>query len=1031
MLIFIVGIGVFSLVLLVYGLWPVEEGGARKEPRRPFFHPKNQGLIGQEPRRLREEQVAVLEKDLQQARAEYAKIKSEFEFLKLSEAKLKEDLGKREEWFKKEGATVTGLQEERLRIERELKNKEHDLAAEFTKNVDLKRQLDTFDLKYEALEKEGKGKAEEIEKLKHKVAAREDELKAKEEEKRALEKTIAAMKKKESESEWVSKRDFNSLNDEYTRLEKELEEKEEKIKEREDKIKELVQEIQQLKSQAGTTISAVEAVTPPEAPVETVPAEVTLAEIAPVETTPAEAIPPESTPAETVPAETAAVPEQPAAEEKKEVPAEEAPKERIQLPEVHLERMRNIGIIAHIDAGKTTLSERILYYTGRTYKIGEVHDGKATMDWMKQEQERGITITAAATTCFWKDFRINIIDTPGHVDFTVEVERSLRVLDGAVAVFCAVAGVQPQSETVWRQSNKYGVPKIAFVNKMDRVGANFDNVVKGIEEKLQAHPIPIQMPLLIEEKFKGIIDLIEMKAYIFEEESLGKEFSVEEIPADYLEKAKAARHEMIERTTHFDDLLMKKHLEAYDTITADEINHAVRNATLANQAVAVLCGSAFKNKGVQQLLDAVNLYLPSPLDVRPAKGSSPINTEEILERRADTNEPFCALAFKIQSDPHMGKLVYIRIYSGCLETGTYTLNATKDKKERVGRIVKLHANQRENIDYAYAGEIVGLIGLTHTVTGDTLCDDSSPIILEAIKFPAPVISLSVTPKTRQDQDKLGKALARLTDEDPTFIVQTDEETKETLLTGMGELHLEIIVDRLKEEFKVDAIVGQPKVAYRETISVSLTEEYKHVKQSGGRGQYGHVVLQMSPQEAGKGYEFVDSIKGGAIPRNFIPSVQKGVAAAMEKGPYAGYPVVDIKINLIDGSFHEVDSSDIAFKIAAMGCFKNGFRKAEPILLEPYMALEVTTPEEYANAIVGYLCSKRGRIINIEPLGSNQKIIMAEVPLGEMFGYMTTLRSLSSGRASGMMEFKRYLPAPKETTAKILEEIEKRKKEEQK
>ncbi len=1021
MLMLIVSIGVASLGLLVYGLWPAAASGRKKTSRRPAVCLKpNVGLQQQDPRLRMQSEIESLKNSLAQAEAQFNQAKKEMEPLRQKESELKEALQKREEWFKKEEQSIAALQEERVRQDKELRNKEDELAQEFTKNVDLKRQAEQLRLKYGSLEEEGKGKTEEIEKLKHKVAAREEEIKNREEKIKSLDKIIAGMKKKESESEWVSKRDFNSLNDEYTNLEKELEEKEEKIKEREDKLKELAELIQQLKSQAPEKAAT------PEVPVPLPPAETAIL---------LEQLVPEEQP---VPQE------QPAVEKKEEAPPEEAvaeteevarepepkaPRERIQLPEVHLEKMRNIGIMAHIDAGKTTLTERILYYTGRTYKLGEVHDGKATMDWMKQEQERGITITAAATTCFWKDFRINIIDTPGHVDFTVEVERSLRVLDGAVAVFCAVAGVQPQSETVWRQSNKYAVPKIAFVNKMDRVGANFANVVKGIEEKLQAHPVPVQLPLLVEEKFKGIIDLINMKAYMFDEESLGKEFSVEEIPADYSGKAKAARHEMIERVAHFDDNLMKKHLEAGDTITADEINNAIRNATLANQAVAVLCGSAFKNKGVQQLLDAVTLYLPSPLDVPVEKGTSIDNPENFLKRRPDINDPFSALAFKIQADPHMGKLVYIRIYSGYLETGSYVLNATRDKKERIGRIVKMHADQKENVDYAYAGEIVGLIGLGQTITGDTLCDESSPIILEAIKFPAPVVSLSIVPKTRQDQDKLGRALGRLTEEDPTFIVQTDEETKETLLTGMGELHLEIIVDRLKEEFKVDAIVGQPKVAYRETITKMVSEEYKHIKQSGGRGQYAHVVIEMFPQEAGHGYEFVDNIKGGAIPRNFIPSVEKGILAAMEKGPYAGYPVVDLKVNLIDGSYHEVDSSDIAFKIAAIECFKSGFRKAEPILLEPYMSLEVTTPEEYANTIVGYLCSRRGRIVNIEPLGLNQKVIMSEVPLSEMFGYTTNLRSLSSGRASGMMEFKRYLSVPKEITAKILEEIRKKKEEE--
>lgn len=1034
MLLLIVSVGIASLGLLAYGLWQPAGSRRKKSGKKPAAYPKENTFSQQQPPlRLRlESDIESLKSNLAHTETGFNQAKKEIDSLRIKEAELKEALQKREEWFKKEEQSIAELQDERVRQAKELKNNEHELAQEFTKNVNLKRQADLLRLKCIVLEDEGKGKTEEIEKLKHKVAAREEEIKSRDEKIKSLEKTIAAMKKKESESEWVSKRDFNSLNDEYTKLENELQEQEEKIKEREDKIKELAHEMQQLKGLApqAAVLAEIPAVEPiAEKPLEEEPAQVIPEEVAVMPEQPVAqeqpAVPEEQ------PAQSLEQPAQEPPEQKEEAPSEEEPpKERLQLPEVHLEKIRNIGIIAHIDAGKTTLSERVLFYTGRTYKLGEVHDGKATMDWMKQEQERGITITAAATTCFWKDFRINIIDTPGHVDFTAEVERSLRVLDGAVVVFCSVAGVQPQSETVWRQSNKYAVPKIAFINKMDRVGANLANVVKGIEEKLQAHPILIQMPLLVEEKFKGIIDLVNMKAYMFDEESLGKDFTVEEIPEFYLEKAKEARRQMVENAAHFDDTLMKKCLESYDSIGADEINNAIRQATIANKAVAVLCGSAFKNKGVQQLLDAVNLYLPSPLDVPAAKGTNPDNPQDIIERRPDVNESFCALAFKVQADPHMGKFVYIRIYSGYMQTGSYVLNATKDKKERIGRIVKMHANHKENVDYAYAGEIVGLIGLNQTITGDTLCDESSPIIMEAIKFPAPVISLSIVPKTRQDQDKLGRALARLAEEDPTFIVQTDEETKETLLTGMGELHLEIIVDRLKEEFGVGVIVGQPKVAYRETITTLVTEEYKHIKQSGGRGQYGHVVIEMSPQEAGNGYEFVDSIKGGAIPRNFIPSVEKGLIAAMDKGPYAGYPVVDLKIKLVDGSYHDVDSSDIAFKIAAMMCFKNGFRKADPILLEPYMSLEVTTPEEYANAIVGYLCSRRGRIVNIEPLG-NQKVIISEVPLSEMFGYMTNLRSLSSGRASGMMEFKRYLPVPKEITAKILEEIEKKKKEEQK
>ncbi|MFA5115336.1 MAG: elongation factor G [Candidatus Omnitrophota bacterium] len=693
--------------------------------------------------------------------------------------------------------------------------------------------------------------------------------------------------------------------------------------------------------------------------------------------------------------------------------------------EVDLSKMRNIGIMAHIDAGKTTTTERILFYTGRTHKLGEVHDGKAQMDWMKQEQERGITITSAATTCFWKDHRINIIDTPGHVDFTVEVERSLRVLDGAVAVFCAVGGVQPQSETVWRQSDKYGVPKIAFVNKMDRTGADFFAVLGAMKGKLNANAIPVQIPLGAEDNFRGIIDLVQMKACVFEDDTLGKDFHLEDVPSEYQEKAKEYRHIMIERAASLDDSLTKKYLEAPDSITSEELIAAIRRATVANKAVVVICGSSFKNKGVQQLLDAVTMYLPSPMDVPPVRGNLPKDPGVEMERKPDPKEPFSGLAFKVQSDPHIGKLVYTRIYSGVLESGSYVLNTTKNKKERIGRIVQMHANQKENREFAYAGEIVGLVGLNNTITGDTLSDPDNPILLEAMRFPTPVISLSITPKTRSDQDKLGKGLARLCEEDPTFVVQSDEETKETILTGMGELHLEIIVDRLKEEFGVEAEVGQPKVAYRETISKDASEEYKHIKQSGGRGQYGHVVFEMSPLEPAKGIEFVDSIKGGAIPRNFIPAVEKGVNEAIKKGPYAGYPVVDLRVNLVDGSFHEVDSSELAFKIASIECFKQGVLHAGPTLLEPYMSLEVTTPEESANTIVGYICSKRGRVLNID-FKNNQKIITAEAPLAEMFGYVTNLRSLSSGRASGTMEFKKYLPVPQEVAAKILEEVRKKK-----
>jgi elongation factor G len=649
------------------------------------------------------------------------------------------------------------------------------------------------------------------------------------------------------------------------------------------------------------------------------------------------------------------------------------------------------------------------------------------MDWMKQEQERGITITAAATTCYWKDHRINIIDTPGHVDFTAEVERSLRVLDGAVAVFCAVGGIEPQSETVWRQSDKYNVPKIAFVNKMDRTGADFFAVLRGIEGELQGNAVPIQVPLGNEDAFRGVIDLIEMKAYTYVEESQGRDFLVEDIPADYQELAAKYRHILVEKASAFDDALMKKFLESESSITQEELINVIRRATVANKMVPVLCGASFRNKGVQKLLDAIVMFLPSPLDLPAVQGHDLKDLEKVIERKPEVNEPFTGLAFKVQADPHMGKLVYVRVYSGVLDTGTYVLNATKNKKERVGRIVRMHANQRENVDYACVGEIVAIIGLSSTVTGDTLCDPDNPVLLEAMKFPTPVVSLSISPKSRSDQDKLGKGLGRLMEEDPTFIVTSDESTKETILTGMGELHLEIIVDRLKEEFGVEAVVGQPKVAYKETILKPANGEGKYIKQSGGRGQYGHVIVEISPTGPGGGFKFIDSIKGGAIPKSFIPAVEKGVIEAMSKGVYAGYPVVDVQVDLVDGSFHEVDSSELAFRLAGIFGFKQAFMQAEPILLEPYMSLEVSTPEEYLNSIVGYICSCRGKILAMDTKGK-QKIVSAEVPLAEMFGYATNFRSLSSGRANASMEFAKYMPVPAEIALKILAEKQKEKEE---
>ncbi len=690
------------------------------------------------------------------------------------------------------------------------------------------------------------------------------------------------------------------------------------------------------------------------------------------------------------------------------------------MRKVSLDKVRNIGIMAHIDAGKTTLTERILFYSGRVHKLGEVHDGKAQMDWMKQEQERGITITSAATSCSWNGCRINIIDTPGHVDFTVEVERSLRVLDGAIAVFCAVGGVEPQSETVWRQSEKYNVPKIAFVNKMDRPGADFFAVLKSIEKDLGANVLPLQIPIGAEDKFRGIIDLREMKAYIYDDESLGRNFHIEEIPEDYADIVKEYRHIMVEKAVELNDSLMEKYLESEDDITLQELDAAIRKGTINNQIVPVLCGSAFRNKGVQRLLDAITFFLPSPEDLPPIKGAKPDFPDDRLERKPGDNEPLSALAFKVQSDPHMGKLVYFRVYSGKLEAGSYVLNATKSRKERIGRILQMHANQREIRNAIYAGDIAAAVGLDYTVTGDTLCALDSPILLEMMEFPAPVMSISVTPESRAEQDKLGKALNKLAEEDPTFGVSTDQETQETILAGMGELHLDIIIDRMKREFGVKAVVGKPKVAYKETIVNQATENYKHIKQTGGHGQYGHVVLEVISAGPGKGFEFENKIKGGAIPKEYIPSVEKGIIETMKNGVYAGFPIVDVKVRLVDGSYHEVDSSEMAFKSAARECFKRAFNKSAPILLEPSMSLEILTPEEYVGNIVGYVCSRRGKVLGIEAK-QNLRVIAAESPLAEMFGFATTLRSLSSGRASYTMHFEKYIEVPFNIAESIIEE----------
>ncbi|NTW28397.1 MAG: elongation factor G [Coriobacteriia bacterium] len=689
-------------------------------------------------------------------------------------------------------------------------------------------------------------------------------------------------------------------------------------------------------------------------------------------------------------------------------------------PKYTLAKTRNIGIMAHIDAGKTTTTERVLYYTGKTHKIGEVHDGAATMDWMVQEQERGITITSAATTAFWKDHRIQIIDTPGHVDFTVEVERSLRVLDGAVAVFCAVGGVEPQSETVWRQADTYGVPRIAYINKMDRSGADFYNVVGMMKSRLAARPVSIQLPIGAEDTFTGIIDLIEMHAIHFNEDDKGINPTVGEIPAELADDAEMYRHELIEIATEWDDELMMKVMED-EPVTAAEIKAALRRACIANAVTPVVCGASFKNKGVQPLLDAVVDFLPSPLDIPAIKGID-LDTDEEVERPADAKAPFAALAFKVMTDPFVGKLTYFRVYSGTLSSGSYVLNSTKGHKERIGRLLQMHANHREDIDEVSAGDIVAAVGLKNTTTGDTLCAEDFPVLLESMVFPDPVIDIAIEPKTKAEQDKLGNGLAKLAEEDPTFRVRTDIETGQTIIAGMGELHLEVIVDRLLREFKVEANVGKPQVAYRETASRRADNvDLKYARQSGGRGQYGHVVINLLPQEPGAGYSFDNKVVGGAIPKEYIPSVDKGIQESLGSGVLAGYPIVDVKVELIDGSYHEVDSSEMAFKIAGSMAFKEALRKAGPIILEPMMSVEVNTPEDFMGDVIGDLNRRRGHIGAMEQRG-NAQVIRAKVPLSEMFGYATDLRSKTQGRAAYTMQFKAYEQVPKSVAEEIVSKV---------
>ncbi len=680
-----------------------------------------------------------------------------------------------------------------------------------------------------------------------------------------------------------------------------------------------------------------------------------------------------------------------------------------------LDKYRNIGIMAHIDAGKTTTTERILFYTGRVHKMGETHEGSATMDWMEQEQERGITITSAATTAQWKGHRINIIDTPGHVDFTVEVERSLRVLDGAVAVFCAKGGVEPQSETVWRQADKYHVPRIAYINKMDIVGADFKRVVNMIRERLSANPVPIQLPIGREDTFKGIVDLIHMKAYIYVDD-LGTQSEETDIPEDMLEEAEEYRSKLLESIAETDEDLMMKYLEG-EELTEEEIHQGIRKATVNLEMVPVVCGSSYKNKGVQLLLDAIVRYLPSPVDVPAIKGKLPDSDEEV-ERISSDDEPFSALAFKIMTDPYVGKLAFFRVYSGVLKTGSYVYNSAKGKRERIGRILLMHANHREEVQEVYAGDIAAAVGLKDTTTGDTLCDAENPVVLESMQFPEPVIQVAIEPKTKAGQEKMSAALVKLAEEDPTFRTYTDQETGQTIIAGMGELHLDIIVDRMLREFKVEANVGKPQVAYRETIRKAVRSEGRFVRQSGGRGQYGHVVLEVEPLEPGTGYEFVDKIVGGVVPKEYIQPVDNGIQEAMESGVLGGYPVVDVRATLVDGSYHEVDSSEMAFKIAGSMAMKEALKKADPVLLEPIMKVEVTVPEEYMGDVIGDINSRRGRIEGMEPQG-NAQVIRAFVPLAEMFGYATDLRSRTQGRGVYVMQLSHYEEVPASVMEKII------------
>ncbi len=1007
---------------------------------------------------------------LEKIKRQAADLKQGLSELKKKEKDLNDEIKRNKKWLENQKDIQKKDRQPIAELRIKFLNKEKELEKEFSKNVNFKRNLDELQKNIEEMETKLKESADNRLYLQNKIDKLTENIQSAVKQTNTHARTIAQMQEKEENSEWVSKSDYNVLNDfveelkhvleiknkeieikgkeiervdterisivhklhelergikveaEKTKIETESEVKDDSIVLTNEEVKVVNTELELTENKENYKID--EAVQVKEQELQDKDKQIKKEQQEGEQSLEVDAEVPASLDNEKV----QVINENTEVEkiEKSEDSNAKIVKKTDSLPvrKIGLDKVRNIGIMAHIDAGKTTLTERILFYTGRSHKIGEVHDGNAQMDWMKQEQDRGITITSAATTCFWDDCRINIIDTPGHVDFTAEVERSLRVLDGTIAVFCAVGGVEPQSETVWRQSDKYKVPKMAFINKMDRTGADFYKVLESIEKDLQSNPIALEIPIGAEENFKGVINLLEMKAFIYDDETMGKNYKIEEIDEEYKEISQKYRHILIERAVANDNDLMEKYLKSEGSITKEELINVIRKGTISNEIVPVFCGSAFKNKGIQNLLDGISAYLPSPLDIPDIEGNDPEDPEKVIYRKAIDNEPFSALAFKIQADQHIGKLIYIRVYSGYLKAGSYVYNPLKNKKERVGRILQMHANQRENLDIVFAGDIAAVVGLNSTLTGDTLCDMNNQIILETIDFPEPVVSISITPKTRSDQDRMSKGLAKLSEEDPTFQAHSDKETGETIISGMGELHLEIIVDRLKNEFKVFADSGQPKVAYKETILAKVTEEYKHVKQSGGRGQYGHVILEVSPNEPGKGFEFTDSIKGGAIPKNYIPAVEKGIVEAMNRGVFAGYPVVDIKIGLIDGSYHDVDSSELAFKITARECFKNAFLKSNPVLLEPSMILEINTPEEYASNIVGYVCSRRGKILGMDAKG-NQKCIQAEAPLSEMFGYTTNLRSLSSGRANSSMRFDKYVEVPREIAQNVIDEKNKK------